>query len=191
MGFRRSTLLLVVLAACAGPRGPRPMDGMSAVVTEDSAVFVMPSGWDGVLLPPPAPLGQSRLDYGWAVLVPSAGQYQISAHRFTTDTAGTRGTPLERLIAPSRLCVCTPPRFQAAHAHNVVHPPRVPREVTVRARGDDIVLTLKAGPAVQMVFGGRPTHVWFRRYLRWPQTDSVQVPVRYTPAAADPPHAHD
>jgi hypothetical protein len=191
--FRGTPLLLAVLASCGGPRAPRAMHGMTALVTEDSAVFVMPSGWDYVPLPPPAPLGHSRLDYGWAVVVPSAEKYEVSAYRFVTDSVGGRGTPLERIIAPSRVCVCY--HVTGGHVHEGAPPaPRVPREVTVRARGDDVVLTLKAAPAVRMVFGSRPARVWFRRYLRWPQMDSVLVTVRYTSPAASsppgPPHAH-
>jgi len=196
MSLRRTgitALLAVALASCAAPRGPRAVESWSAVVTPDSAVFVMPSGWDHVPLPPPAPPGQSRIDYGWAVVIPSDRGLEISAHRFTTDSVGTRGTPLERLMAPSRLCVCEAGPSGGRHAHDTAQPPRVPRQVTARARGNDVVLTLKAAPAVQMAFGARPAQVWIRRYLRWPQGDSVLVPVRYTSPTlprADPPHAH-
>ncbi|HEX9939299.1 MAG TPA: hypothetical protein VGB15_19305 [Longimicrobium sp.] len=187
-----SVVLAAALGGCGGPRGPWAA-GVSAVVADDSAVFVMPSGWQGSEPPPPRGV-TSRLDYGWSVEVPSPERYSISAHRFTTDAGGTAGTPLERLLAPSRICLCEQRPNAHAHAHQAQPPPRVPRQVTVRARGDHVVLTLKAAPAVQAVFGSRPTHVWFKRWRPWPRADSVRVLVRYTgraaPAAADVHQGH-
>jgi hypothetical protein len=180
---------LATLGACGGARGPWGAGTVTALVTDDSAVFVMPSGWHGA--PPEPSRGvTSRIDFGWSVLVPSAEGYSISSWRFDRDTSGATGTPLERLIAPSLTCLCD--QTAGGHAHDAHRPPRVPREVTLRARGDHVVLTLKAAPAVRAVFGSRPTHVWFKRWLPWPRADSMRVAVRYTapglPAAAGEHH---
>jgi len=192
-GWIGTTLLLAPLASCGAPRGPgAAMRGVSAVVTEDSAVFVMPSGWDHTPLPPPVRPSKRRMDFGWAVLIPSPEQFEVGARHFNTDREGAGSTPLARLIDPSRLCLCS--TVTGMHAHNPKGPPPIPRTVTARDRGDDVVLTLKDAPAVRMVFGNRPAQVWFRRTVR-SRTDSVLVRVRYTspatPRAPGPPHSHE